>query len=140
MKDWTKLQQEALGSDGMSTLDLPWLGAMRAEDDRLQLVLKYLGGDSRSRVWEDSATKAFVEFQQNPFRITQLSVPKAFTESAGGPQQAFHELMHAFLADSAIDVVKLAPWEEIVNSVAKTVSDAQHLEIEPPPARKVALG
>lgn len=132
MNVWTKLQKDESDHEGMSTLDLPWLGAMRADQDYWRLQLKYLGGSSRCRIWQDSATDASVEFQVSPFRVVQLRMPRALTESAGGAKRAVGHLMHSFFTDPAHKISKNECWEKIVCSAAEKVSNAQGVELERP--------
>jgi hypothetical protein len=121
---WTKLHGDALG-EGLSTLDLPWLGSLRCEHDQLLLLIKYLNGERANRIWEDTANDAYVGFQENPFRVTELKIPSALALVEGGADRAFKKLVHNFLKETEYAGSYQKRWEDLVSAASEQVSTSQ---------------
>jgi hypothetical protein len=118
---WTKLDVDLAGSEGLSSLDVPWLGSIAEADGVATLFIRYLGvEDSGRRIWRDAEAKEgerMVTFAGSPSRILEVSFPASLIDSEGSEAAVNETLQHYF------STVRMSPetkekWERIFASAA----------------------
>lgn len=123
---WTKLAGNTNDAEGLSTLDLPWLGAIQSDSDSVVLSLKYLGGNDPtsgtwSKVLDKEGDRVTVQFAGAPYRIVEVRLPAKLVERAGGTAQAMNRAIDSFFTSKGVTRDMRLEWEKIVNSATEQV-------------------